>query len=57
MKVAICEKCPHYKRCVWTAYYKPNGYHPIGINHAYAYCTKHEERCLDVKKCEDAKNG
>ena len=52
MKVSECEKCAHYKRCVYSNYYRPAGYHPIGMSHAYGYCTKHQDRCLNIKLCE-----
>ena len=53
MKVSKCKQCNHYKRRVWAQYYTPANYHPIGFSHAYAFCTKHKCRCLEVKKCED----
>ena len=53
MKVSECEKCKHCKTGKWSTYYKPNGYHAIGISHRYRYCSLHEKRCLDVKKCNE----
>ena len=52
MKVSVCEVCEHYIRKVWSQYYVPNNYHPIGMSHAYAFCRKHNKRCLDVRKCD-----
>lgn len=51
MKVDYCKNCQHYKRKVWSSYYKPAGYHAIGVSHAYAYCERHKTRCLEVKNC------
>lgn len=51
MKVKDCKKCPKCVRRVWSDYYVPRNYHPIGMSHAYAYCTLHKKRVLDVKKC------
>lgn len=51
MKVRDCEKCGHSKRLVWTQRYKPGNYHTIGLNHAYCYCTKANERCALVRRC------
>ena len=53
MKVKGCRGCKHCKRKVWSSYYQPNGYHAIGMSHAYAYCEKHESRCSAVKGCKD----
>jgi hypothetical protein len=53
MRVKDCEKCEHCQRRVWSQYYEPNNYHPIGMSHAYAYCTKHQKRVRDVKKCDE----
>lgn len=53
MKVSICEKCKYYRRKTWSTYYKPSNYHAIGVSHAYAYCTKCKERCLNIKKCSE----
>jgi len=53
MKVKQCEKCKHYERHTWSEKYYPNGYHCIGMTHAYGYCTKYEERCANVKKCKE----
>lgn len=52
MKVKECEKCRYKKRHVWSTYYIPRDYHPIGMSHAYAYCALHQKRVRDVKKCE-----
>lgn len=52
MRVKDCKKCGYYSRKVWSQYYEPMRYHPIGLNHAYAFCTKHQKRCTEVKKCE-----
>lgn len=51
MRVKDCEKCKYFKRCVWSTSYKPAGYHRIGVSHAYGYCEKYKQRCLEVKKC------
>ena len=52
MKVSYCENCPYSERLVWSQYYRPNGYHAIGINHAYRYCMMYKDRCSEVKKSE-----
>lgn len=52
MRVKDCQGCKHCERRVWSDYYKPINYHAIGMNHAYAYCTKHGCRCLEVKGCK-----
>ena len=51
MRVKDCKKCPFRRRRTWTEYYRPRNYHPIGMTHAYAYCTFHKKRVLDVKQC------
>lgn len=51
MKVKQCERCEKYERRVWSQYYEPRNYHPIGMSHAYGYCKHHQERCSNVKKC------
>lgn len=59
MKVSVCEKCEHYIRKVWSQYYVPNNYHPIGMSHAYAFCKKYNRRCLNVQQsiCEVKMNN
>ena len=52
MKVKLCKTCNCYKRRVWSSFYKPKNYHEIGVSHAYAWCTKHNKRCLEVKRCD-----
>lgn len=52
MRVKDCAKCPKHRRRVWSSYYRPLHYHPIGMSHAYAWCTFHEKRCREVKKCD-----
>lgn len=52
MKVRECMKCKNYRRKVWSTYYKPNGYHAIGVSHAYGWCEKHKKRCLCVEQCK-----
>lgn len=51
MKIETCKKCQHYQRRVWSASYKPNNYHLIGVSHAYGFCLKNQCRCLNIKKC------
>ena len=51
VNVKECERCEHYERRVWTQYYKPKDYHPIGMSHAYAYCKYHRWRCSEIAKC------
>jgi len=51
MRASDCKKCPMYVRRVWSDYYVPKNYHPIGMSHAYAYCKLYKKRVLDVKKC------
>lgn len=53
MKVSECEKCEHYERRKWSHRYCPGGYHPIGMTHAYGYCTLHQKRCCKVKGCAE----
>lgn len=55
MKVKECKKCPHCERRVWSSYYEPKNYHPIGMSHAYAYCKKHKKRVLHVRSCDERK--
>ena len=47
-----CRRCKHLKERRWVQRYKPNGYHAIGMVHAYAYCEKHGERVSKIKECE-----
>lgn len=53
MRVKNCQKqgCKLLERRVWTQQYKPNGYHWIGINHAYYWCNLAQKRVKDVKNC------
>ena len=51
MKVKDCKKCPKCVRRTWKDYYVPRNYHPIGMTHAYAWCTLHKKRVRDVKNC------
>lgn len=53
MKVKECEKCEYYERRRWSHIYYPNGYHAIGMTHAFGYCTKHKRKCREVKKCKE----
>lgn len=53
MRVKDCRSCPHCQRRVWSDYYIPKNYHPIGMSHAYAYCDKHRKRVTEVKKCDE----
>ena len=53
MVVKNCEKCMYCERRVWSHYYEPKNYHPIGMSHAYAYCRKHKQRVSKVKKCDE----
>ena len=53
MRVKDCRSCPHCQRRVWSDYHIPKNYHPIGMSHAYAYCTKHRKRVSEVKKCDE----
>lgn len=55
MRVKDCKGCEYCTRVVWTQYYKPNGYHAIGMNHAYAHCKKHGKRVSAVRRCEGGK--
>ena len=55
MKVKDCKGCASCQRRVYSTYHTPKNYHPIGMSHAYAYCTFHQKRVLDVKKCEKRK--
>ncbi len=56
MNVRKCEKCESYERRRWSSYYQPNGYHAIGMTHAYGYCRKYKARCLNVQKCTEKRN-
>lgn len=53
MKVSVCLKCPYRKRRKWSTYHRPAGYHPIGLSHVYSFCSKHNRRCSEVRKCEE----
>ena len=55
MKAKNCVGCEYCSRKVWTTYHVPNGYHPIGMSHAYAYCKKYGMRVSEVRKCEEDK--
>lgn len=57
MKVKDCRKCKKYMRKVWSDYYIPRNYHPIGMSHAYAWCKKHQKRCREVRECEVIPRG
>lgn len=52
MKVKECESCLYFSRRIWTQYYESKNYHPIGMTHAYGYCTKYKKRCVEVKSCK-----
>lgn len=51
MRVKDCKTCAHCVRRTYSTYYEPKNYHPIGMSHAYAYCTKHRTRVAWVKNC------
>ena len=51
MRVKDCRKCQKCQRRVWKDYYIPRNYQPIGMSHAYAWCTFHKKRVRDVKEC------
>lgn len=53
MKVKDCRHCKHCQRRTWSQYVKPNNFHAVGFTHAYAYCTKHQARVSEVKKCKE----
>lgn len=55
MRVNQCRQCKYYKRKVWSTTYKPNGYHTIGVSHAYGWCDLHSQRCLEIKNCKENK--
>lgn len=57
MKVKDCKKCMKYMRKVWSKYYIPRDFHPIGMSHAYAWCKLHKKRCREVKECEVIPRG
>jgi hypothetical protein len=57
MKVSECKECKYYERRKYSTSYKPANYHTISVSHVYAYCKKHNKRCLKVKKCEEQKRG
>jgi hypothetical protein len=52
MKVKECKGCCFCQRRTWSHEYKPRNFHMIGMTHAYAYCTKHQKRVSEVKRCE-----
>lgn len=56
MRVKDCNGCVHCTRRVWSQRVEPKSYHAIGLSHAYAYCTKHKKRVLDVKSCGERKD-
>ena len=53
MKVKVCQCCEFFKRRTYSTYYVPKNYHPIGMSHVYGYCSFHNKRVSDVKKCEN----
>lgn len=55
MRVKDCERCTYCTRRTWSHYHKCRDYHPIGMTHAYAFCTKHDRRVSEVKKCDEYK--
>jgi len=52
MKLSICKDCKFKERHVWSSYVCPNNYQPIGVSHAYGFCSLCDKRCLRVKKEE-----
>lgn len=52
MKVKDCKSCHHCQRRVWSQYYVPKDFHPIGMSHAYAYCAAYQKRVSAVKGCD-----
>lgn len=52
MKVKDCQHCKHCQRRTWSHRHVPKSGRAVGFTHAYAYCTKHQARVADVKKCE-----
>ena len=57
MRVKDCRKCMKCVRRVWSEYYVPRNYHPIGMSHAYAWCKRHRKRCREVRDCEVIPRG
>ena len=57
MKVKDCKGCKFCQRQTFSTYHIPKNYHPIGMSHAYAYCSFHKRRVLDVKKCDKLEVG
>lgn len=53
MQVSKCCKCPFYHRKTWNSSYQPAGYHRVGMSHAYGFCSKHKQKCLEIKHCEE----
>lgn len=56
MKVKDCKNCKHCERRTFSTYHIPKNYHPVGFSHAYAYCTLHQKRVSEVKKCKEIDN-
>jgi hypothetical protein len=57
VRVKDCEGCKHNQRRTWSQYHKPKNFHAVGFSHAYAYCTKHQQRVSAVKKCSEMEVG
>lgn len=57
MRVKDCEKCEYCQRRTYSTYYEPTNYHPIGMTHAFAYCSFHQRKVRDVKKCVKLPQG
>lgn len=52
MKVKDCKTCEFCERRTFSTYHTPKNYHPVGFSHAYAYCTLHQKRVSEIKKCQ-----
>lgn len=55
MKVRECEKCSFYQRRTWSMKRYPKNYHAIGQTFAYGYCRKENQRCAEVRCCQERK--
>ena len=57
MRVKDCQNCKHCQRRTWHQYHVPKSSHPVGFTHAYYFCTKHQKRVREVKKCQEVSDG
>ena len=53
MKVRNCKKCKHHTVKRYSIRHVPASGKAVGYVYYYAFCEKHKDRCLNIKRCEE----